>query len=252
MRRLISQCSAVLVLSLLGMLVIASFVVRGERVSQAQTAMTPTPSPAPRVSSSRDWILLDTVPPGSSQIAYGREIYRLVCSACHGDKGQGLTPEWRMTWAPQDQNCWQSKCHGLNHPPDGFFLPYSPPITNLSHSRRYLTALELQGYIRQYMPWQDPGSLLDERAWQVTAYVLKLNDIDAGPMLTAETAARIRLAPESASVPLEATSPSSGEATTQDNVTSPTSNIMLVLISATCAMIFLLAGGVSLWRKAKH
>ncbi len=168
-------------LSLPVALVMAACAVSGGPVLPAQTTVTPTPALPPQVGGGSDWVLLDNVPPGLPQIEYGREIYRLACSACHAYNGQGLTTEWRMTWAPKDQNCWQSKCHGLNHPPDGFFLPYSPPVTNLIRNGRFLTALELQSYIRETMPWEDPASLLDERAWQVTAYVLKLNNIDAGP-----------------------------------------------------------------------
>jgi len=137
MKNLTLKIITVLLLCLAAALVIATFTVSGTPMLQAQTSATATPAPQLRVGGS-DWILLDNVPPGSPQIEYGREIYRLACSACHGYEGQGLTTEWRMTWAPADQNCWQSKCHGLNHPSDGFFLPYSPPITNLARGGRFL------------------------------------------------------------------------------------------------------------------
>ncbi len=55
-----------------------------------------------------EWVLVD-LPASATQLQYGAEVYRLVCSACHGDHGQGLTDAWRATWAPSDQNCWQSK-----------------------------------------------------------------------------------------------------------------------------------------------
>jgi cytochrome c5 len=236
-----------LMLFMVSGLIIATSAMSGKSASRQQAAMTPTPSPTPQMG--RDWILLNNVPPGSSQIVYGREIYRLVCSACHGDKGQGLTTEWRMTWAPQDQNCWRSKCHGFNHPSDGFFLPYSPPVTNLARSRRFPTALDLQIYIQQSMPWQDPGSMLDERAWQVTAYVLTLNNIDAGSMLTAESAARIRLAPESADSPLKLASTPSSEATPPANVMSSPANVALPIVAALLIAIAVLAGGIFLRRK---
>jgi hypothetical protein len=266
-----------LMLSLAAVLVMAAFAVSGRRVSLAQTALTPTPAVPPKVGSGSDWILLDNVPPGSPQIEYGREIYRLACSACHGYEGQGLTTEWRMTWAPADQDCWQSKCHGLNHPPDGFFLPYSPPVTNLIRNGRFPTAFELQGYIRHYMPWEDPASLLDERAWQVTAYVLKLNNIDAGSVLNAETALKIRLVPDSEVPNPKAGAASSGEDSAQDIVKFPTgradpgerstsssgedsaqdkvefqSNAAPLLIVAAFAVFLLFVGGVFWWRKAKR
>ena len=273
MKNLTLKIITVLLLCLAAALVIATFTVSGTPMLQAQTSATATPAPQLRVGGS-DWILLDNVPPGSPQIEYGREIYRLACSACHGYEGQGLTTEWRMTWAPADQNCWQSKCHGLNHPSDGFFLPYSPPITNLTRSNRFPTALELQDYIWKTMPWQDPASMLDERAWQVTAYVLKLNDIDAGPVLNAETALKIRLVPESEvsnpkdgaassgedsaqdkvefptgrADPGEQSTSSSGEDTAQDKVEFPASSVAPLLIVAAFAVMLLLVSGV-FWRR---
>lgn len=137
-------------------------------------------------------ILID-LPENASQLQYGAEVYRLICSTCHADDGSGLTDEWRSTWAPEDQNCWQSKCHGFNHPPDGFYLPHSPPVVGELPRSLFANALELYRYIRSAMPWHDPGSLTEKEAWSVTAYVLLLNGIDPGPQLDAERAASISL-----------------------------------------------------------
>jgi hypothetical protein len=241
-------------------LVMPACAVSGGLALPAQTAMTPTPAAPPQEGGGSDWVLLDNVPPGSPQIEYGREIYRLACSACHAYDGGGLSTEWRMTWAPPDQNCWQSKCHGLNHPSDGFFLPYSPPVTNLIHNGRFFTALELQSYIRQYMPWQDPASLLDERAWQVTAYVLKLNNIDPGPELNAETARKIRLVrgragsdPEGIAVSADKLpAPAGVEDPAPDSVERPTSNATLLPFVAALAVILLLVGSMFWLRRARR
>jgi len=142
--------------------------------------------------SSDGWIILD-LPPDASQLEVGAEIYRLVCKACHGDKGQGLTDEWRSTWAPEDQNCWQSKCHAANHPPDGFVMPVAPAVVGSAAMAGFSTASDLHKFISTFMPWQDPGHLTEEQKWQVTAYILKLNNIDPGPELNAQTASRIKL-----------------------------------------------------------
>lgn len=240
-----------LMLSPAAALLVAAFAVSGGPVSLAQMAVTPTPALPPKMGGGTDWILLDNVPPGSPQIEYGREIYRLACSACHGYEGQGLTTEWRMTWAPEDQNCWQSKCHGPNHPPDGFFLPYSPPITNLARGSRFPTALELQDYIRKYMPWQDPGSMLDERAWQVTAYVLKLNKVDAGPALSAETAAKIRLAPETVVSSPNTGVISSSEDAVQGSAQSPLRDSAALLVAVVVAATLLSIGALFVWRRGR-
>jgi mono/diheme cytochrome c family protein len=154
----------------------------------------PTPTPAMSMPPAQEsWLLLN-LPPNATQLQRGEEIYRLVCKACHGDKGQGLTDEWRSTWEPEDQNCWKSKCHAANHPPDGFTMPpVVPAVVGTQAMARFYTGLDLQKYIAQYMPWYSPGRLSEEQSWQVTAYVLQLNSVDPGPQLDATTAAQIRL-----------------------------------------------------------
>ncbi len=145
-----------------------------------------TPSPQP------DWLIVN-VPADATQEQYGAEAYRLVCQDCHGDRGQGLTPEWRATWAPQDQNCWQSKCHGPSHPPDGFLLPIAPAIVGREAMAQFGTAKDLYVFIQAEMPWYRPGILVEKDAWAVTAHVLVLNQIDPGKLLDAQTASQILL-----------------------------------------------------------
>jgi mono/diheme cytochrome c family protein len=240
-------------LALAGFVVVV-FVASGEPVT-AQMSTTPTPVPTRampgKIGSGEDWLILD-LPSNAAQIDYGHEIYRLVCSACHGDIGQGLTPEWRSTWAPEDQNCWQSKCHAPNHPPEGFVLPVAPAINNLTRQNKFPTALQLQAYIHAAMPWYNPGGLTDERAWQVTAYVLKLNRIDAGPVLSAKTAAQIRLAPDQAAAVPGGGTVSSGAELAQESVEPPASGTPLLLGGGAFAVILLFAGSVYWWRKARH
>ena len=152
---------------------------------------TPT-SPVVNMSPTEDsWIIVD-LPANATQLEYGTEVYRLVCKACHGDKGQGLTDDWRAQWAPEDQNCWQSKCHALNHPPDGFYMPQVPKVLG-QPIRGFNTAMNLYTYIHNYMPWHDRGSMTQKESWSVTAYILKINGVDPGPELNAETAANIDL-----------------------------------------------------------
>ncbi len=156
----------------------------------APAAPTSTPNLMP--SPQPDWLIVN-VPANATQEQYGAEAYRLVCQDCHGDRGQGLTPEWRATWAPQDQNCWQSKCHGPSHPPDGFLLPIAPAIVGREAMAQFDTAKDLYVFIQAEMPWYRPGILVEKDAWAVTAHVLTLNHIDPGKMLDAQTASQIRL-----------------------------------------------------------
>ena len=160
-------------------------------------APTPTAIPTPRTPvmplNKDSWILVD-LPPDATQLQHGAEIYRLVCSACHAYSGEGLTDAWRATWDPKDQNCWQSKCHGPNHPPDGFVLPIAPAIVGRAAMAPFQTAADLRDYVQATMPWHNPNSLTDEEGWAVTAYVIKLNRMNP-PTLNAETAPQFRLHP---------------------------------------------------------
>lgn len=110
-----------------------------------------------------------------TQVEKGHYVYYLVCMACHGDRGQGLTDEWRAVYGPQDMDCWQSNCHGNNHPMQGFrlisadrILPVFGPNTLL----RFRTAQDLHDYLVKTMPWWKPGYLKPEEYWELTAFLL--------------------------------------------------------------------------------
>ncbi len=144
-----------------------------------------------------DFLIIPTMNADSTPADYGAVVYRLVCSACHGDVGQGLTDQWRMTWNPKDQNCWQSKCHALNHPPDGFVLPHSvPPVNGANIRYLFSTALDLHDYIQANMPWQDKGSLNEKEYWELTSFLLQMNGINPGSqLLDTKSAAMIVMNP---------------------------------------------------------
>jgi len=165
----------------------------------APPSPTAVPSPEPtavmRPPEQDSWILVD-LPPDATQLQHGSEVYRLVCSACHAHSGEGLTDAWRATWHPDDQNCWQSKCHAANHPPDGFELPIAPAVVGRAALAPFATASDLHDYIQATMPWQDPNSLTEDEGWAVTAYVIKLNRMNPGELLNADNASEFRLHPE--------------------------------------------------------
>lgn len=122
------------------------------------------------------WNRLDRPTPMAnppSQIDKGAVYYWLVCIPCHGDRGQGLTDEWRQVFGPEEQNCWQSKCHAANHPPDGFSLPHAvPAVLGPGSLQRYTTGAELYHIIQTSMPWYNPDFITADEEWQVTAYLL--------------------------------------------------------------------------------
>jgi len=116
-----------------------------------------------------------------TQVEQGHYAYYLSCMVCHGDRGQGFTDEWRGALDPADQNCWQSKCHAANHPPEGFELPrYAPPVIGPGRLAHHQTAAGLYQFLRSRMPWQAPGILSDEEYWQLTAFLAQANGISWG------------------------------------------------------------------------
>ena len=120
--------------------------------------------------------------PRLEQLASGQETYRFWCASCHAYSGEGLTPAWISTWAPDDQNCWQSKCHAVNHPSDGFDLPRSiPAIVGPKVLDPFQNGAVLFAYVSEVMPFQEPGILSDEEYYAVLAHLLRLNGIDYGP-----------------------------------------------------------------------
>lgn len=162
------------------------------------TASSPLLLPAATASpTQKSWLILPDLPSTATQADVGAEIYRLVCSSCHGNRGQGLTDEWRAEWNPQDQNCWQSKCHAANHPPEGFILPhYVPPVIGPGTLSRFETTLDLYNYVRITMPWHDPNSLLESEYWQLTAFLAREHHVVLGDLpLDEEQAANLLLYP---------------------------------------------------------
>jgi len=119
-----------------------------------------------------------------TQIQMGHSEYWMSCMVCHGDRGQGLTEEWRTVLDPADMNCWQSKCHAPNHPPEGFQIPRtSPLVIGPGALTGYKTAEDLFVYLRDEMPWPFPGLFQDVQYWYLTAFLLDANGVDLGKPL---------------------------------------------------------------------
>jgi hypothetical protein len=160
-----------------------------------QEDSTPSPLPTlppPGMAGFDRGILLDLAA-DASQAEFGWEVYRLICSACHAYDGTGLTGKWLASWDPADQNCWQSKCHARNHPPDGFYLPVAPPVVGGAIPRNYASVQELYDYNLNKMPWHDPGMMTEDEAWAVTAHILRMNGYEVPEELGPDNAAGIDL-----------------------------------------------------------
>ena len=130
-------------------------------------------------------------PPGQADL--GAQVYYQVCMVCHGDRGQGLTDEWRNVLPPPDNNCWQSRCHAANHPVGGFVFPHLvPAVTGAGFLVSFGNAGKLHDFIQSKMPWQAPGSLKQDEYWDLTAFLMRLNGYNPGAaVLDAQSAGQI-------------------------------------------------------------
>lgn len=130
------------------------------------------------VTPTADRLAEPTLPAAPSQADHGAQVYWLSCMPCHGDQGQGLTDEFRATYPPEEEYCWESGCHGANPYESGFTLPKKiPGVIGESTLAKFTDAAQLNAYIRATMPYWSPGSLTEEDSWRVTAFLLRQNDL---------------------------------------------------------------------------
>lgn len=136
-----------------------------------------------------------TLPAAPSQADHGAQTYWLLCLACHGDRGQGLTDEFRETYPPEEQYCWERGCHGERPYDFGFKLPmHIPAVTGPEAALgKFTTAARLNAYIMAAMPYWKPGSLTEEEGWLVTAFLLRENGIQFDENLDDSNAEEILL-----------------------------------------------------------
>ena len=119
----------------------------------------------------------------------GAQTYWGMCIHCHGDRGQGLTEEWRTSFEPDERDCWASGCHGPDFPENSFEIPATgaPALAGAGKLARFTSAFELHSFIRDNMPLFPTNSLTEEGTWDVTAYILRLSDIPLEGIVLDET-----------------------------------------------------------------
>jgi cytochrome c len=114
-----------------------------------------------------------------NQADTGAQLFWLNCQPCHGDRGQGLTDEWRAQYPPEDRNCWDSGCHGERPYESGFRLPRAvPALVGPGALARFPSAATLHAYVSAAMPFQAPGSLSSDEYWAITAWLARQHGID--------------------------------------------------------------------------
>lgn len=171
-------------------------VCRDDRSTSVAMAARPTATPLPRNGSSMMPTWMTPPPLSTFPIGRGETLYYYRCMACHGDRGQGLTVEWRAQWPEEHQDCSIPQCHGKRHPPEGFEFPrnFAPAIMGPGALARFETAQDLYAFISTRMPYQAPGILSQEDYWALTAFILYrqgvlTDNIPLGPA----TAGQVRL-----------------------------------------------------------
>lgn len=117
------------------------------------------------------------LPEDPSDLELGRNLYWHWCMPCHGDRGQGLTDEFRAIWEPDHQNCWDRGCHGGQVLEEGFQIPtVVPGIANEMHLAHFANVQELSSFLEKTHPPQSPGSLESREYRTIALFVFTMND----------------------------------------------------------------------------
>jgi hypothetical protein len=124
-----------------------------------------------------DRLAIPEMPEHPTQVEVGENVYYYHCMPCHGDKGQGLTDEWRSVWDADHQNCWGRGCHGSVQN-TSFILPtVVPPVIDKTSQPLFQRAQDLFTFLKASHPPQDPGCLNDDEYWAVTAFLFEENGL---------------------------------------------------------------------------
>lgn len=168
------------------------------QVTFAETPPAPKPTRLPTPLPGGEMLPAWMTPPagGPSQAERGAVVYYYRCMACHGDRGQGLTVEWRAQWDVEHQDCSRGPCHGGRAPPEGFRLPknFAPAILGANTLTRFENAGALYAFVSARMPYQAPGSLSRDEYWQLVAFLVNRHGVQVDA-LDAVNAARVPVNP---------------------------------------------------------
>src|SRR5229473_5000666 len=97
----------------------------------------------------------NNLPPGSSTVSHGREVFDQQCAACHGAKGEGGIGDQLV--GGQGTLATPKPVRTV-----GSYWPYAPTLFD---------------YIRRAMPQNAPQSLSNDDVYAVSAYILNLNGL---------------------------------------------------------------------------
>jgi hypothetical protein len=116
------------------------------------------------------------LPPNPTELELGQNLYWHWCMPCHGDKGQGLTDEFRGKWEPDHQNCWARGCHTGYRDEEGFPIPtVVPGLVGEDHLSQFSSLQEFASFLKATHPPQSPGVLKDEEYHAIALFVFTMN-----------------------------------------------------------------------------
>jgi mono/diheme cytochrome c family protein len=148
---------------------LALLVAQSLQTTTAQQDTSPTPTYDPLVE--------PPLPPNPSEYELGRNLYWHWCMTCHGDRGQGLTDEFRGIWDPDHQNCWGRGCHSGRPGEEGFPIPtVVPALVSEAQLARFASLQELADYLEGTHPPQSPGILKSEEYHAIALFVFTMNE----------------------------------------------------------------------------
>lgn len=139
---------------------------------QVHAAQQDIASPTPTY----DPLVEPPLPPNPTEFELGRNLYWHWCMPCHGDRGQGLTDEFRGIWEPEHQNCWGRGCHAGHREDQGFPIPtVVPALVDDSHLTQFLSVQGLAEYLQATHPPQSPGILTAQEYHAIALFVFTMN-----------------------------------------------------------------------------
>ena len=145
------------------------------------SGQSPSASPTPTY----DPFAQPPLPDNPTELELGRYLFWRYCMPCHGDKGQGLTDDFRAMWEPDHQNCWARGCHSGRYANDSFPVPtVVPPLVRSDQLSRFADTQDLSAFLKATHPPEAPGSLTDNEYQALAAYLFTLNGRLQEPSVT--------------------------------------------------------------------
>ncbi len=136
----------------------------------------PLPLPVTTASPTDDPFPQPPLPDHPTELELGRYLFWRHCMTCHGDRGQGLTAEFRTRWVSDHQDCWGRGCHSGRYANDAFPVPTAvPPLVRADRLSRFDSLQSLAAFLRTTHPPQAPGSLTDAEYRTLAAYLFTVN-----------------------------------------------------------------------------